>query len=521
MISDRKLEANRLNAQKSSGPKTKRGKRRSRFNACTHRYFCRHLVLTGECEEEFIIIREEMLESLKPQNLAELLVVDRIVSAMWKLKRLQESEAVAHGCYAKQARGRLRRRADRIEKDYYGDDVAPKVAKLREQAKTCVLPPSIALGNTIAADNDQFERLLMYEQRLENSIHRAFRDLNLLRKNAKQTSELPNSPFTAESRLTAAEQCLERVRELARTIHQNAQNEPTEKSPSTDDQASTCDDFSGATENPPKATDVEYRADESPIINPIIETAAAPPHCSETQNLTEPCNIPQQPMTPAPSIASSPPHQSPNVRSLLVWVFALLLTIPALARAATWDDYPGSLDLGGWSVVRNHDNPSEVVLLGPPHNAIIVGSAAEPLTAFLFSPDFIFAQTGARRAEKYYVVERGWPTDRETGDQTILKFTGPISSAQFNANSTWTDEMATPDWNVPRAPNGSIFWKKPGVVILYSLIILGPLILIVLVPIVVIVLLITARRRNRAAATHQRAGGGAEAPGGGNEMSAE
>src|SRR6185312_9201446 len=114
MMSDRKLKANRLNAQKSTGPKTKRGKRRARFNACTHGYFCRHLVLAGESEFQFVGIREKLLESLKPQNLAELLVVDRIVSATWKIIRLQESEAIQHGRYAKHARSRLRKRANNL-----------------------------------------------------------------------------------------------------------------------------------------------------------------------------------------------------------------------------------------------------------------------------------------------------------------------------------------------------------------------------------------------------------------------
>ena len=48
MVSEKKLAANRLNAQKSTGPKTDEGKAKSARNATTHGLFCRDVVIKGE-----------------------------------------------------------------------------------------------------------------------------------------------------------------------------------------------------------------------------------------------------------------------------------------------------------------------------------------------------------------------------------------------------------------------------------------------------------------------------------------
>jgi hypothetical protein len=100
MCSQKKLEANRRNAQKSTGPRTAEGKARSSRNAVTHGLFCQDAVLPGESQEQFDALRLEFLQRLCPQDLLELSLVDRIVLATWKLRRLQEAEKIAHECRA-------------------------------------------------------------------------------------------------------------------------------------------------------------------------------------------------------------------------------------------------------------------------------------------------------------------------------------------------------------------------------------------------------------------------------------
>jgi hypothetical protein len=175
-----------------------------------------------------------------------------------------------------------------------------------------------------------------------------------------------------------------------------------------------------------------------------------------------------------------------------------LLCVCSVVRASDWENYPGSFDVGGWSVVRSRGNPSEVVLLGPPNKTVIVGSASEPLSAFIFSPTFIYAKTGAGPSEKYYVIERGWGPGSHLGDQIIVKLNGPMTRAELEGNSAWNEWYGGREWSSPQPPPRSIFWQSPGTFILYTIIFLAPTILVFLIPIIAIVLLILwVRRRSR------------------------
>src|SRR5690242_2078723 len=92
-VSERKLRANSENAKKSTGPKTPEGKRRSSRNATSHGIFCQDLCLPGEDEQLFHTFRHGFVAALHPLTLPELQLVDRIVSASWRLRRLQSAEA--------------------------------------------------------------------------------------------------------------------------------------------------------------------------------------------------------------------------------------------------------------------------------------------------------------------------------------------------------------------------------------------------------------------------------------------
>src|SRR3954464_1144391 len=100
----RRVKANRKNARRSTGPRTRAGKRRSSRNATSHGIYCKDLVLPGESREEFDAFRNAFLLRLSPQDVLELLIVDRIVSASWKLRRLQAAEPFIHGVEAEEMR---------------------------------------------------------------------------------------------------------------------------------------------------------------------------------------------------------------------------------------------------------------------------------------------------------------------------------------------------------------------------------------------------------------------------------
>ena len=109
MTSEKKTEANRRNALKSTGPKTPEGKAAVRLNALRHGLLSRETLLPGEDEEALRELGERLRAEMQPVGELENLLVDRIVSAYWRLRRLCRVEA---GIFAWELYGELARRAD-------------------------------------------------------------------------------------------------------------------------------------------------------------------------------------------------------------------------------------------------------------------------------------------------------------------------------------------------------------------------------------------------------------------------
>jgi hypothetical protein len=88
MASDRQIAANRRNAQLSTGPRTEVGKANSCRSAMTHGLTSQRLLMDGEDPEQFEAYRAELFGELQPTTLYEQELVERIVSLMWRLRRV-------------------------------------------------------------------------------------------------------------------------------------------------------------------------------------------------------------------------------------------------------------------------------------------------------------------------------------------------------------------------------------------------------------------------------------------------
>src|SRR5829696_5651390 len=93
MTSDRKAKANRRNALKSTGPKTTEGKAAVRFNALKHGLLSSEILLPGEDEAALQDLGERLRAELQPVGELENLLVDRITSLLWRMRRLGRVEA--------------------------------------------------------------------------------------------------------------------------------------------------------------------------------------------------------------------------------------------------------------------------------------------------------------------------------------------------------------------------------------------------------------------------------------------
>jgi hypothetical protein len=93
MTSEKKAEANRRNALKSTGPKTPEGKDAVRLNALKHGLLSQAVLLPGEDEEALKELGQNLKVELQPVGELENLLVDRIIASYWRLRRLGRVEA--------------------------------------------------------------------------------------------------------------------------------------------------------------------------------------------------------------------------------------------------------------------------------------------------------------------------------------------------------------------------------------------------------------------------------------------
>ena len=79
VVSAAKLEANRRNALKSTGPRTPEGKERSKMNAVTHGCRAETLIVHDEDPQELEARRQAWIASLAPRSDAEQRAVEDAV----------------------------------------------------------------------------------------------------------------------------------------------------------------------------------------------------------------------------------------------------------------------------------------------------------------------------------------------------------------------------------------------------------------------------------------------------------
>lgn len=251
-VTPAKLAANRANAKKSTGPRTARGKRRSSMNGITHGLFCSEIVLPGEDARVFEQFRTAVLRKLSPQDVVELMLCDRIVTAQWKLRRLNAMEATAQRGRSSLPIDRAKRQIqrDRDEREFtelrWGRRFVPTAEDrktdrtINEYDKACAanplrrLAPSELPAEECDGDEynqEQMERWSRLEQRLELSIHRNLRMLERLRQQSHSDEE--REPAQCQFLPEVADDATEE------TIENNEQNEQIEAKESEDEKPTT------------------------------------------------------------------------------------------------------------------------------------------------------------------------------------------------------------------------------------------------------------------------------------------
>jgi hypothetical protein len=174
MVSNAKVLANRLNALKSTGPRTTQGKTAVSQNAVKHGLRAEQDVIKSESEADFDLYRQQLLDELSPVSPMESMLAERIVTLSWRLKRAGRFQNQAIDVLNfNQANDPLKKLTRSLFRNIAGESPGNDNGSNGE----------LALGRLVVKDfgNERvLDRLLMYERRLEHSLYRTILELQRL-----------------------------------------------------------------------------------------------------------------------------------------------------------------------------------------------------------------------------------------------------------------------------------------------------------------------------------------------------
>jgi len=157
MISEKKLIANRQNA-KLGGVKTEAGKAVVRLNAVSHGLLSKEVILQGEDARLLNSLRENFMNEYQPANEIETILVERIVSSLWRLKRLL-----------------------RVEKNYITEQLVYEMERHEYQQPQATSWHGMANVNQVPV----WQNLNRYETTIERQMYKALHELERLQRMRK------------------------------------------------------------------------------------------------------------------------------------------------------------------------------------------------------------------------------------------------------------------------------------------------------------------------------------------------
>jgi len=187
------IDANRRNAQKSTGPRSAQGKDASSRNGLQHGLSGDKHILPGENPEEFLLLLKDLYDNFHPVGLGEEKLVQRIAADQWRLDRTLPMEAAIY-----------RQRLEGVAAEDYARKRELVNHKRNHQLNPDLVPPAPAppdpgdrLTRAFIDDGDghnSLTRLARYETSIERSIDRCLRQLKAFQaaRNAPRPSPQPN-----------------------------------------------------------------------------------------------------------------------------------------------------------------------------------------------------------------------------------------------------------------------------------------------------------------------------------------
>ena len=198
MATEKQFAANRLNAQKSTGPRTPEGRAAVRLNGVTHGLTAETIVLKGESEVDFTNLLNSLEVEHDPATPTEEALVVQLAMATWRLRRLYHAEA---GFYS----FKLKQTADN-----------------RTELK---LNDAERMGYIAYLSTDELGMFNRQEARLERSFYRALHELQRLHNPSVSAGAEPSEMPVAQP-LSDAPAIPSREINLASVLQQTPESAP-------------------------------------------------------------------------------------------------------------------------------------------------------------------------------------------------------------------------------------------------------------------------------------------------------
>jgi len=166
MISEKQLEANRSNAQKSTGPTTDAGRNRSRSNAFRHGLTGQVTTMTEEERVAHDKFSKAIIQDLDPRGAMEIQLAMRVATDSWRLNRISA-----------------------IEDNLYALGLSEHGGK--QNLENVQIDAALTTAYVFTLESKQLQLLTLYEQRLNRAVEKnlaLLKSLQAERKTQRETA---------------------------------------------------------------------------------------------------------------------------------------------------------------------------------------------------------------------------------------------------------------------------------------------------------------------------------------------
>jgi hypothetical protein len=189
MATQKQIEANRRNAQRSTGPKTPEGKAAVSRNAQKHGLASRLVVLPEENRTRFLELLAGFRSELRPATAFEESLVFQLAAAGWRLRRIVRFET-----------GLLTDRLHALREDLEIDPSVPGADESHADRQYHQDTRLLAQAFCCDAEPDTFLKLLRYENSARRAFYKALHQLSLVQSRRAPTLSADSAAASVLSR---------------------------------------------------------------------------------------------------------------------------------------------------------------------------------------------------------------------------------------------------------------------------------------------------------------------------------